>query len=73
MDTMNAIRQFLAMHPVAMLALGGLLSAARVDYEAFRSWKRVDDALSYDWGVALWRWFQGAVIAAVAAAGIWGF
>ena len=43
----------------------GLLNAASVDYAAFRMWKSFRDAAQYDWGVALWRWLQGAVIGAV--------
>jgi hypothetical protein len=51
-------------------ALSGLLGAARSDYEAFKAWKEAKDALSYNWSVALWRWFQGAVIGAVTMAGV---
>lgn len=46
--------------------LGGLV-AARVDYMAFIAMKTPGDALAYDWKVAAWRWFQGAVMGAVAA------
>lgn len=50
-------------------ALQGAIVAASADYAAFRSWKRLDDAFSYDWGVAAWRWFQGAVVGAVTRLG----
>jgi hypothetical protein len=53
-------------------ALAGLLSAAAVDFQAFRSWKSFNDAVTYDWTIALWRWFQGAAVGALAAAGIAG-
>lgn len=43
----------------------GLVTAAAIDFGAFRKWNSFDDALSYDWKIALWRWFQGAVIGAV--------
>lgn len=51
-------------------ALGGLLSAARADYEAFKSWKDFNDALGYNWRTALFRWVQGAIIGAVTMAGV---
>jgi hypothetical protein len=51
-------------------AISGLLAAAAVDFQAFRSWKSFQDAASYSWGTALFRWFQGAVVGFVAAAGI---
>lgn len=53
-------------------AVSGLLSAAAVDFAAFRSWKSASEALRYDWGVALWRWFQGALLGAMASAGFSG-
>ena len=49
-------------------ALVGCLTAAIVDFQAFRSWKSFEEARQYSWGLALWRWFQGAVIGAVAGA-----
>jgi hypothetical protein len=54
----------------AMGGAAGLAVAARVDWVAFAGWKSIEDALTYDWGVAIWRWFQGAVIG---AAGVTGF
>jgi hypothetical protein len=51
-------------------ALSGLLGAARADYEAFKSWKSAKDALTYDWSIAFWRWFQGGIIGAVTVAGL---
>ena len=53
-------------------AVGGALTAARIDYLAFKSWKSFKDFYSYDWGTAAWRWFQGAAIGAVTAGGING-
>lgn len=49
--------------------LVGLVAAAKIDYEAFQSWQSVDEALSYNWGVAGWRWFKGFVAGVVAASG----
>lgn len=51
-------------------AMTGLMAAAVVDIGAFRSWKTVDEAIAYDWRTALWRWFQGAVVGMLAAAGL---
>lgn len=53
-------------------ALYGLGAALAVDYLEFRKWKSASDALSYDWGVAAWRWLQGAVGGAVLALGFVG-
>lgn len=52
-----------------MGALTGWAVAAKTDYAAFVGWKSIQDALAYDWKVALWRWFQGAVIGAVSVTG----
>lgn len=51
-------------------ALPGLLTAMKVDYDAFRSWKSLDEALHYRWDVALWRWLQGAIIGGAVATGV---
>lgn len=51
-----------AHHPVARGAAVGVVTAAAVDIAAFRSWKSFDECRAYDWKVAAWRWFQGAVI-----------
>ncbi len=51
-------------------ALVGVLGAAAADYAAFRSWKSFHDAAVYEWKVAGWRWFQGAVSGAVGSAGL---
>lgn len=66
MDSLKA----LLVHPVVAGAISGFTSAALVDYAAFRQWKSLSDAANYDWGVAAWRWFQGAVGGALAALGI---
>lgn len=50
-------------------AITGVAAAAYVDYLAFRSWKSFDDFRRYDWGIAVWRWIQGAVIGGLTAAG----
>lgn len=50
-------------------AFTGFLIAAWIDYKAFRSWKSFDEAKKYAWRIAVWRWFQGAVVGAVAALG----
>lgn len=56
--------------PIVQGLLTGFLSAAAGDYAAFTRWKSFDECASYGWKIALWRWFQGAVIGAVSGAGI---
>lgn len=62
------MKEFLA-NPIVAGAVAGAVAAAAVDFQAFRAWKNVSEATSYDWGTALWRWFQGAVVGAVTATG----
>lgn len=50
-------------------ALSGLMAAVLVDYHAFSTWKSFNDAKNYNWGVALFRWVQGAVSGALVAIG----
>lgn len=56
--------------PIVQGALTGLIGAAVVDFAAFRAWKSWHDIAVYQWGLASFRWFQGAVVGAVTAAGI---
>jgi hypothetical protein len=51
-------------------AIAGFLSAAATDFQAFRSWKSFQDAASYSWGTAMFRWVQGAIVGFVTAAGL---
>lgn len=57
-------------HPLARAALLGIVTAAVVDYRNFKGWKSVSEALAYNWGTALWRWFQGAVTGVMGALGL---
>lgn len=50
-------------------ALGGLVVALKIDWDAFRDWKGYEDFRAYDWGKASFRWIQGVVIGAGIAAG----
>lgn len=59
-------------HPVVRGAFTGFLTAALVDYAAFRRWQNFDEARTYGWNIALWRWFQGTVAGAVTALGLEG-
>lgn len=61
--------QSLLHSPVGIGALAGLLAAMRIDYDAFRAWDEWQDFRSYRWGLATFRWAQGAVIGAVSALG----
>lgn len=64
--------QDLLSNPFVAGAIAGVVSAAAADLTAFRSWKSFDDAKTYSWAVAAFRWFQGAVLGALAAVGIAG-
>ena len=50
-------------------AIAGWFGAAAVDFSAFRSWKSAQEAITYNWGLAAWRWLQGAVVGGVTALG----
>ena len=50
--------------------LTGAGAAAVVDLNAFRSWKSFDEAASYSWATARFRWLQGAILGALAGAGL---
>lgn len=56
-------------NPVAIGLVAGLLAAARIDYEAFKSWQSFHDVATYDWKTASWRWLRGAIVGAVAGLG----
>jgi len=56
--------------PVVQGAIAGAIAAALVDLAAFRAWKSWQDAASYAWGTATFRWFQGAVVGALSSVGI---
>jgi len=58
--------------PIAHGALTGLIGAAAADVHAFRTWQTWHDAATYKWSTALFRWAQGAVLGALAAAGMGG-
>lgn len=56
-------------NPYVQGALTGFVSAAIVDFAAFRSWKSWQDGLAYSWSIATLRWVQGIVGGLLAAAG----
>lgn len=53
-------------------AITGFVSAALIDYQAFRSWKNAHDAMTYDWATAAFRWLQGTIGGLITASGIAG-
>ncbi len=55
--------------PLFRAALTGALVAARMDYNAFASFKTIKDMETYSWSIAAFRWFQGAVVGFMAATG----
>lgn len=57
-------------NPIVQGAITGAIAAAAVDIAAFRAWKSFRDFVTYDWGIAAFRWFQGAVIGAIMATGV---
>lgn len=57
-------------HPISQGVLVGVGTAALVDYGAFRKWQSWKEFAEYDWKVASFRWFQGAVVGALAGAGL---
>lgn len=67
----EAVGMFFALHPHLFMALmgagTGFASAAKTDFDAFKSFKSVEEFASYSWKLAAWRWLQGAFIGAVTA------
>ena len=61
--------QALITNPIVKAAVAGVLVAAAVDFQAFRSWKSFSDIETYAWKLALFRWVQGAVVGALTAVG----
>lgn len=59
---MQVVQAFL---PILQDAAMGALAAASIDYVAFRKWQTWSEAKEYQWGIASWRWFQGAVVAVI--------
>jgi hypothetical protein len=53
-------------------ALTGVVSAAAVDFHAFRACKNYDEFVKYDWRTAAFRWVQGAVVGAVTSVSVEG-
>lgn len=51
-------------------ALAGLAAAAWADVVAFRAWKSWNDAATYQWGTASFRWAQGFVLGAMSSLGL---
>ncbi len=57
-------------NPILKGAITGAVVAGQHDLIAFKSWQSVQEAVNYQWSVAVWRWFQGAVLGAGAAVGL---
>lgn len=51
----------------------GWVAAAATDYHTFLSWKKWDDAVTYDWGQATFRWAQGMLTGLLTALGMTAF
>jgi len=57
-------------HKLTAGAVSGFVSAFATDLSAFRAWKTWQDAATYDWPTAAFRWVQGAVFGVLAAFGV---
>lgn len=55
---------------IVMGAVAGVLTAALVDFNAFRAWKTFHDVSTYQWSTAAFRWLQGAIVGAITATGL---
>lgn len=58
------------MSAISIGAATGFVTAAAVDFAAFRSWKSWNEFVSFDWRIAMFRWLVGIVTGAVAGAGL---
>jgi hypothetical protein len=58
------------MDPLVKSVIVGIVAAAAVDFQAFRTWDSVEDAKTYAWKVAAWRWLLGAITGLVAGLGL---
>ncbi len=67
---MNPIILSAAHSAVVKGALSGALAAAVVDFHAFMSFKSPTDVKNYNWGVAAFRWLQGAITGALVGGGL---
>lgn len=60
------------MTKIGMMAIAGLVAAAATDFDAFKKFQSFKDLARYDWGLASFRWFKGAILGIVTAAGWMG-
>jgi hypothetical protein len=51
-------------------AFAGFVAAFATDYSAFKQFKKWTDFKDYDWGIASFRWVQGAVLGVGTAFGL---
>jgi hypothetical protein len=56
--------------PFVRGAISGAGAAAVVDIHAFLSFKSIQEAATYQWNTAVFRWVQGAVSGAILGAGL---
>ena len=57
------------LHKLLLGALTGWASAALTDYHAFQQFQSFEDAKTYNWQLAGWRWLKGTVTGVVVATG----
>lgn len=56
--------------PAVRAGAAGAMSAALIDFAAFRSFKNWHDVATYNWSVASFRWVAGFATAAVTSLGL---
>jgi hypothetical protein len=56
-------------NPIFRGMLTGLITAAAVDFHAFKTWHTFGDVKQFDWITAIIRWTIGAVTGALTGAG----
>lgn len=67
---MHTLRALLG-NPFFLTIVSTVITAMRVDYEAFKGWKDFHSATEYNWPLAIWRWFQAFVIGLITAGTAW--
>lgn len=49
-------------------AFGGFLTAFTQDLAEFNRWQSIDDAIKFNWKVAIFKYVKGAILGAIAGA-----
>lgn len=68
MESIVSFVMSIAAHPITVGGFKAAVAAALIDFAAFRKWQSHDEAMTYRWRLAMWRWAQGFVVGAVLTA-----